>query len=422
MSFALKGGMCFYVTSSQMDFIGVIMEKIRRVLGTMFLSAWAAAGCGRNSEESRLHTGAQELEFTQWCQEWQLQCPVAAGDAAQANKMRATLALAHAALDGESQLKLDRAKIDHGTLATALDILGWREDIDPLLQKLKEHGWNEVRIMPKAHQVELGFVNPHPLQTKSGLKWHPADIATVAMAADGQLLFEGVHLNDAVDGRREKLRGTAQQGADYAHLWGDELRVKNVPPSFLQDELDIVDMDADSPSTKQVAGALRPLTEWLLLDHQQAHVHAEAFDVLHREVDALTTDEEMRSQVRVFASALDSVRANAVAGDKLMLAAQQRAKAKLACQVQGSKSLDIKFDNAFGLEEARLLNGDAVQTKFYGIEVKAKVLGPIKTTIKLKRVDIYEDKAVIHNVPVIGTYTIRFDDFRSAKNTFACTN
>lgn len=401
------------------------MEKIRCVVGTMIVTAWVATGCGRDSQnESQLHTTAQELEFPAWCQDWQLQCPDGAGDTAQINKARAIMALLHTTLDGDSQLDLDRAKIEHPGLMATFEFLGMREEMEPLLQKLKDHGWNEARIQPRTHQMQLGFLNPQPLQTKSGLKWQPMEHLVLGTAADGQLQFEGLQLSSADGSRTDALRGTGPQDAQYAQLMGAEWQVKNVPPSFLPHELEIPNVDVGSPSTQQIAAALRPFTEWLLLGNQLAHVPMGAFDVLYREADILVADEAQRQQVRVFASALESVRAQSAAGDKLTFAAQQRANGKLACKMNAGKSIDIKFNRSFGLEEVRLLNNDAVQTRFYGIEVKSKIFGPITPKFSLKRVEIYADKAVIRDVPIIGSYTLRFSDLRkdSKQNAVECTN
>lgn len=399
------------------------MEKIRRVVGTAIVTAWMATGCGRESQdESQLHAKAQEFEFGAWCQDWRLQCPDGAGDASQVNTMRATMALLDATLDGESHINLDRAKIEHPGLLATFEFLGMREEIEPLLQKLKDHGWDEASIQPRVHQMRLGFVDPQPLQTKSGLKWQPAEQMVLTTAADGQLQFEGLQLSNADGSRGDALRGTAQQDADYTRLWGDALQVKNVPPTFIPRELDIPDVDVGSPTTQQIAAALRPLTEWLLLGNQHAHIPVGAFDVLQREADVLVTDEAQRQQVRVFASALEHLRANSASGDKLTLTIQQRPNGKLACKMNAGKSIDIKFNNSFGLEEVRLLNGDAVQTRFYGIEVKSKIFGPITPKFSLKRVDIYADKAIIRDIPIIGSYTLRFEDLGVNKSVVECTN
>lgn len=395
------------------------MKQIKRLISTVFVTMWIATGCGREADESaQLHTTTQELEFLQWCQEWQLQC-AGGGDATQVAKTRATLSLLNNTLAGEMNIGLDRAQMEHPGLLSALDHLGMRDEIEPLLQKLKDSGWNSAQIA--AGQIRLGFVGPQAFPSKSGLQWQPMENVSLSATADGQLQTDGLQLGSPDGAHKEMLRGLAAQDADYFRMWGDGLQVKNLPPRFLPQELEFPDANLPTPTTTQIAGALRPFAEWVLQRNQTVHVPVGTFDAVSRDADILIDDAAQRERIRVFASALESLRANAVAGDKMNIALQQRPSGRLACRVEGSKTIDIKFNSGFGLEYIQLLNNDAVQTRFYGIEIKSKIFGPLSPKFALKRVDIYQDKAVIRDIPIIGSYTLRFDDLVT-QSTLRCNN
>ncbi len=396
------------------------MKQIKRLVSTLFVTLWVATGCGRETDESaQLHTTTQELEFLQWCQEWQLQCGDGAGNAAQTARMRATLSLMNSGLAGDMNIGLDRAQLEHPGLLTGLEHLGMRDEVEPLLQKLKDSGWNSAQIA--SGQIQLGFVAPQAFSSKSGLQWQPLEHVTLQATADGQLQADGVQVTSPDGAHKEMVRGMAAQDSEYFRMWGDGVQVKNLPPQFLPQELELPDADLPSPSTTQVASALRPLTEWVLQRNQTVHVPVGAFDGVYRDADVLIGDAAQRDQIRVFASALDSLRATSIAGDKMSVAIQQRANGRLACRVEGSQTIDVKFNGGFGIEYIQPLNNDAVQTRFYGIEIKSKIFGPLSPKFSLKRVDIYADKAVIRDIPIIGSYTLRFDDLMTTSSV-RCSN
>lgn len=373
-------------------------------------------GCGFDSEPSKLQENpsppaATTITFAEWCQNWQLQCDAStpAKTVSQA-QFNAVLAIARSVLTSPSSWEITAEQFNLPSWNNALAALNWTAAFQPIAHLIQAVQFDNVQ--PVQSQLQLTLQNPPPYPSVSGLQM--ALDSTVNVDFQPQVVqLNGIQLNSGDHNLR--LTSLSIDEQSQLQLTGDSFSITQVPPGFIARQLGLDQAAPAKPSRDQMLRALDHLVEWAA--NLNAHVQLEdpTFQVLSANLDPFVTDAANRQQFQVMLDAFQTIQTQSLDDKALTLNAQNDAGKQLACASQGTTKSQIMFATQWGIRHMRpMVNG--TELELYGLKVKSKIFGPFSVSFELKRLEVFADRIVIYNVPVIGKYTYRFNAEKDPTN------
>lgn len=377
--------------------------------------AWALAalltGCGVEQGTSSLRSGFAQLSFAEWCADWGLGCERKSDTVVEAEQMKAALAVTEAFLKGPSQLTVSREAMTSADFDAVLQRLRLDAPLRPMMEHLKASGFEAMRVQGGRGFAELAFQDALPFQVENGAWVEPGASVHVAPGVSGNVTFEGASLADPSRAKRDAL-GSWSFVADGTMTWsGQQNTVTGIPGDFIPGLLDIkADEMPDGFETNALLGSLPSLMNVLVMEDHRVQFDRNIWNTVLQHLDTLVEDAALRANVRAFLQTIDQVDAAVIKGSHAAVNGAFQGRGRFACESDGRKPVTVGLESQFGIQRVERLDSSGVRLTFFGTKVKSKVFGPIAPTITLKRVDVFPDKVIVRDIPILGSYTINLGD------------
>ncbi|MBF0312136.1 MAG: hypothetical protein HQK50_06560 [Oligoflexia bacterium] len=372
----------------------------------------------------------RELPFEQWCTEWGLLCNHATPtvDDKVLSGIPTAMNLVEAFLLSDSIFKITDADLDDPALKLALEELGGEKILDFLFTYQKLLGLNEAR--KQQQEFVFNFAEAKEILTPSNLIFHyDPEVRLSVNAQHLEANLSGVSLKSSQSPStytqllKYKVETTSHTTA-AATFETDQEITTGAPLNFLIEEFRLgleelkSNKDASTEWLEKIIKVTPALATWLFCSDRVLDLDRNFLDTLLLEWPTLTTNNSNLQFLKVITESLDRLQTRTNANGS-MIAATVQPKKYLNCKFSGSKAT-LSFESKFGIKDLKTIGDEnnAMEITLYGVKAKVGFLSK-----KITRVDLYKDKAVVQDIPVIGSYTIYLSatDDNQGQNQVTCS-
>ena len=388
-----------------------------------------AAACGRQGGDAQLQHETLPgilIPFEEWCSTWHLTCPAGAPPNVPTqekpwsrDEWRAFMGSVKALLSSPTWVGLTRAELDDPDFNKVFDIFGLGSSLGSIKTRLDASGLESMTI--SSGRLSMNARTTGSFRSPSALVVGNERTMSIGVSERREVEMTGFSFANAA-GQREGMKSFNFTSTNVLE-WkvdGENKRYTDVPIKFLLQEL--LGIPTGGPGHvrefKEYVMAMGPLKSWLTRGQRDLSLDQATFSRLAQEVPVLSG--EGAATARYMLERITSIESTAASRSQGHDLIRGQARENLVCQINNEAVLTV--ESTFGINAVEPIEYEGqkgVKVTLYGIKVKP-LRGISRPTIKMDRLDIFATRVDIHNIPVIGIYSVDLTDPDNKKLKLKC--
>ena len=364
---------------------------------------------------------ASNTTFGEWCDSWQLDCPV--GEPANFplpdrplsyDQWMAFSNIINAFMDSRSRFSLTRDELEDPNLEKIFQTLEIPEALSNLKEYLDRYNFTSVN-KDLLGNLNLKFAETASHQTDAGFDVSFNERSSMAFESSGKIRLKGIGIGRA-GSTTDDLTEIKISDINVLDMKTRFFTVNQVPMKFMSDQV-IKGIEGLMPSgevkAKNLMSIAVPLIEWFEDSSRSLNLRKNFFQVVKNEISRLNGTESTNDP-----NILDILNAAYTGKNSQGNLFTAKLDKEFHCKIktEGEPDIHLELKKSFGLKSIESRGSDTNRIRVTGIRVKAMGVG-----FNLNRIDVSPSKVTIRDIPFIGKKEIKLDEQEEGKpSTTTC--